>query len=78
MASYDKNLYIIHPVVYNNELQYISTINFCLTQLACMWQHVSAYYKAIIRPSIDSIDQLCTIMIARMGSHKLTGIFKIK
>jgi hypothetical protein len=33
---------------------------FSLTQLVCRWQHVSAYYKAIIRPSIDLIDQLCS------------------
>jgi hypothetical protein len=28
-------------------------------------------YKAILRPSIDFLDQLCTKMLAHMGSHKL-------
>jgi hypothetical protein len=27
----------------------------------CKWQHVSAYYQAIIRPFIDLINQVCTI-----------------
>jgi hypothetical protein len=30
-----------------------------------------AYYKAITRPSVNLIDQLCTIILTRMGSHKL-------
>jgi hypothetical protein len=51
---------------------------FSLTQLVCRLQHVSAYCKAIIRPSIELIDQLSTIMLARMGYHKLTGVFLLK
>jgi hypothetical protein len=55
------DVYIFHPVVFHNVLQYIiHTIN-SLTQLVSKWQHVSAYYKAIIRPFIDLVDHVCTV-----------------
>jgi hypothetical protein len=32
------------------------------------------FYKAVLRPSIALLDQLCTTMFAHMGSHKLYRI----
>jgi hypothetical protein len=42
-----------------------------LTQLVCKWQHGSTYYKAIIRPFINLIYQVCTICIRQLVSINL-------
>jgi hypothetical protein len=53
--------YSFHPVACRNMSQYIIHTIYSLTQLVCKWQHVSAYYQAIIRPFAELIDQVCTI-----------------